>query len=89
MRVSFNHYITFMKGSYFQIDLDPTMTIGEICEKWQSYFNTNNLRVWKFKAGNWTTPHDWNNQFFDKKTTLQEYVDFYPAMKDKVYLIFI
>jgi len=85
MRVAIFHYASFLKGAYSTVDVSPNTTLGEIAAYWKSYFKNSNLKVWKFKIGNWAEPYtgDFDNSYFDENTTIQQYVDFYLNM-DKI-----
>lgn len=93
MRVAIFHYASYLKGAYATMELGPETTIGYVCDQWKDYFKNPNLKVFKFKVGRWADPHtgDHNNSFFDEKTTLQEYVNFYSGhdMGQYVQVIFV
>ena len=79
MRVAIYNYASYRKGEYCNMDLPQNITLGEICDKWRNYFSNHNLKIWKFKIGNWSEPYtgDEQNSFFEPVMTLREYIEFY------------
>ena len=92
IKVNIYHYHHFLKGASASQNFNPSTTLGEICNNWKTYYktvgDTGELEVWKFKNGDWSTPVDVNNPYFDKNTTLQQYIDYYSGFGD-VFIIFI
>jgi hypothetical protein len=89
MRIYIFHYDSYLKGSYDYSEFDLDTPLYKICDKWTSYFK-NELNVWKFKPGMWFIPYDELNPYFNKDTTLKQYIEFYLEMDliNYVYIIF-